>query len=216
MANKIIADLVGTLRAFFRIGSVRLKNSAGDINVRNAADTAWKAAIAEKVGGRNVTDFGFNLKAAVGSVAVVEYTMPAADAVATSNDYALVSNGTGGLTWVLVVTGANTLKKQSSTVLFSSSSPVAIFTPPALATIQTIVVDVDTAFDGAPTLAVGIGGDTGKYMSTTENELGTVGVYETSPEFQEDGSPDAIIATFVAGGATAGSCEVVVVYANPA
>jgi len=216
MANRILSDLIGTLRTFFRIGNLRLKNNLGHLEVRNLADTAHANIAAAEHQFRNAGGFGMNIAANPAAAVNTTLTLPDGDAPATTNDYALVSDGAGQLSWVQVSTGNNAVKKQSEVVTFSSASPVAMFTPPANAIIQTVICDVDTAFNGAPSLSVGVAGDTGRYMAASENELTTTGVYETSPEYKEDGTPEAIIVTFAAGGATQGSAEVTVIYANPA
>jgi hypothetical protein len=92
-----------------------------------------------------------------------------------------------------------------------------VFTPPASAHILKVIVDVETAFDGSsPSLSVGVAGTASRYMATTQNDLATVGIYEVSPCYEEDGTPEAVIVTFSAGaGATAGSVRVSVEYANP-
>ena len=214
MANRIISDLIGTLKTFFRIGNVRLKNNSAVIEARNDGDSAYIPLASSRI----------NLKGAAGGTGLIpnaaanfDLTLPAADAAGSSNDYALVSDGSGQLSFVQVATGANAVKKQSEVIAFNTASPAVVFTPPANATIQQIIVDVETVFDSAaPQLSVGVTGDTGRYMAAAENNLKVQASYETNPEYEEDGTPEEIIVTLVPDTATAGSARVTVVYANPA
>jgi hypothetical protein len=91
-----------------------------------------------------------------------------------------------------------------------------MFTPPANATIQSVLVDVETAFDGtAPSLSVGVSGETSRYMGTTDLDLKTVAIYEVTPSYEEDGTPEAVIITYSADSSSEGSAIVYVTYSNP-
>lgn len=43
MGNRYLGDVVGTLKSFFRVGTLRLKDSSGELHARNAGDSAFVA-----------------------------------------------------------------------------------------------------------------------------------------------------------------------------
>ena len=93
---------------------------------------------------------------------------------------------------------------------------MSLFTLPANAIIDHVDVIVDTAFDGTPSLTVGVSGDTARYMGSGDNFLNEVAVWRTHPGIDANVSTEALIATYSAGGATVGSARVIVAYAVPA
>jgi len=101
--------------------------------------------------------------------------------------------------------------------MLGASSPVAMFTLPANAAVMRVNVIVDTAFDGTPTLEIGITGTLGKYMATTENDLtsGNGDRWVSTPNSIPSGSTESLIATYVAGGATVGAARMLVEYSIP-
>lgn len=211
---KIISDLVGTLQSYLRIGTVQIKNDSNVIRARNAADTANVPFTASVIAAVAADGKRGGFKVAEGMSADTDYELPAADG---SSGQALVTNASKVLSWATVATGSNAVKTQIETIGYGTSSPVTIFTPPANGRIETVIVKVTEAFNGtSPSMSVGVSGTPAKYMGATDILLATVGVYEVSPLYTEDGTPDAVIVTFVAGeGASTGSCEVSVTYSNP-
>ncbi|MEY2653570.1 MAG: hypothetical protein RLZZ524_598 [Pseudomonadota bacterium] len=216
MSDRFLSDLVGTLKSSLRIAGIRLKNVSDTVlRARNKADTQDVGLGAASMDLR--LPAGTNrVRLAIGSepAADLEYKLPVADG---ATDQALVTDGAGQTSWKTVGTGANQVKADTETIAFGTSSPVTILTPPASCTIKRVTVEVETAFDGtAPNLSVGVSGTPARYMATTENDLKTLGIYEVMPEYEEDGTPEAIIVTFNADSSSAGSCRVCVEYANPA
>lgn len=214
MTPRILSDLIGTLQSTFRIGTTRLNNNSGVIQAENAAGTAKVPIAASVIAAIAADNKRSGFKVAEGMSADVDYELPAADG---STNQVLTTNGSKVLTWSTVATGNNAVKEQTESITFESVSPHAIFTPPANAVISKVLVNVTEAFNGtSPQLSVGVSGTPAKYMGTTENILGTIGVYEVEPRLTEDGSPEEIIITFSTGsGASAGACDVSVLYANP-
>ncbi|MBA3684650.1 MAG: hypothetical protein H0W72_05350 [Planctomycetes bacterium] len=214
MGLRTISDLVRTMSTYFRFGTVRLKDSSGVLEVKNAADAAYVPAAASRIDLKGSTsgETGFQAPATAGAANI--YTLPTADG---SSGQVLQTNGSKVLAWATVATGSNADKSYTDTIAYNNSSPVTMFTPPALAHIKRVIIDVGTAFDAvAPSISVGVAGTTSRYMGTTDVDLATVGVYEVQPCYEEDGTPEPVIITFAAGtGGTVGSAIVTVEYANP-
>lgn len=207
---RYISDLVGTLQTYFRIGSLRLKNDSTALAVRDQTDAAWapvKAASMKLQGSSS----GETILQVASSTAGT-YTLPSADG---SSGDVLSTNGAGALSWTAVATGSNMCKAATEEVLFGTSSPIVVFTPPANAKIERIVVDVDTAFNGTANMSVGVAGGTSRYAGTADFDLLTAATYEVAPMYEEDGSPDEIIITYSAGSADQGAAHVTVYYSNP-
>lgn len=195
-----ISDLIGTALNNFRIGltGVNLKNSSGALHVRNAGDTEHAAAQAASIGLKYPGEANILTLQPGDMSGNITFTLPVA--VGGAGDV-LTDDGTGVLSFAPATAGGMIIKK----VAFNqaTSSPLSIMTPTANATISKIVVDVESAAGaGTPTIAVGISGTTGKYMSTAQNNLNEQLTYETNPSFEEDGTPDPIIATIVPDGQT--------------
>lgn len=211
MATRVISDLIGTLKTYFKVGTVRIVDNSAVLEAKNASGAAYVpigASSAQLQGAGGLTTL-----APHASASGLTITLPQTGG---STGQALVTDGAGATSWATMGTGANQVKKDTTSLVFGSSSPVTMFTPPANALIQRVTVIVDTAFDGtAPQVSIGISGTPAKYMGAGENDLKTTGSYEVSPEFLEDGTPDAIIATYVADSSAAGAARIVVEYANP-
>jgi hypothetical protein len=91
-----------------------------------------------------------------------------------------------------------------------------LFSTPSGAIIEKVQVIIDTQFNGTPTLTVGISGTTSKYMTTTQNVLTDVAGtgYESNPRLPSTAG-EALIATYSAGGASAGAARILVHYSIP-
>lgn len=217
MADRFIADFVGTLKTYARIAGIRLANSGDTIlEIRDKAGTAFRDLRARAMSFRMAT--GTNeVKLQIPSEPASNITFNLPVTTGTTGQV-LTTDGTGTMSWSTVSLANNQVLSQQEVVAYNSSSPVTIFTPPALATILSVMVEVETAFNATGcSLSVGVVGTTARYMGATDNDLSTVATYEVQPLYEEGGSPTAIIVTFAAGsGGSTGSCRVTVNYANPA
>lgn len=230
MANRFISDLAGTLLAKFRIGlgtsAAYVKFITGGLAIRDATDAADAELTASKVkisgdsyeinsdAAGSGADWKYTIqRPASGMSAAVVLTLPPDDG---SPNQVLQTDGNGVLTWVTPSAGVSDMDRRDTTNLaFGASSPVSMFTTPASSQIYTIIVYVDTAFDGAsPTLSIGVTGTTSKYGATTQVDLKTVGVYEWDPAVAIVGG-EALIATYSASGSTVGAARIQVVYGVP-
>ena len=90
-----------------------------------------------------------------------------------------------------------------------------MFTLPINAVVNNVRVIVDTVFSGTPSLSIGITGTTSKYMAANQMDLAVIGVYEAYPGLAAIGTTDAIIATYSAGAAAAGSGRIEIDYSVP-
>lgn len=224
----LFADLIGTTLSYFRIGKTgpRLKDVSGDLQVRNTGDSAdvnvtaatFKAsADVGLVINSDSTSSGASWKQtiqrpATGMTADVTLTLPPNDG---SVGQVLSTDGTGILNWVSAGSTDQCLTLDSTTINFGSGSTPTLFTLPANALIDSVSVIVDTAFDGTANLSVGLSGDTARYMGAGDNGLGEIAVWRTHPGIIPNVAAEALIATYSAGGATVGSCRVVISYAAP-
>lgn len=221
-------DLVGTTLSSLRIGFAgpRLKDDSGTLAVRNAADSADAAVTASTL---NLSGDGLVINSdAAGSgsdwtvtlqrdaanmTGNLTFTLPPSDGTAGQ---VLQTDGNGAMTWVDAGNTNLALKLNTTTVAFGDTSPIAAMTLPAGNIVSQIDVVVDTAFDGAPTLSVGIAGTASKYLSATSVDLGMAARYSVHPTLAAPGSSEPIIITYAAGGAAQGSARVLIHYAEPA
>ena len=223
------SDLLGTTRAYFKIGidGVRLKNNAANLVIRNSADAADAEITASKVNASgdvglvvnsdsagSGADWKITLqRPAAGMTADVLLTLPIDDGTAGQ---VLQTDGSGVLSWASSATTGHADKIDNTALAFGTASPVTMFTTGAGDTINKVEVIIDTAFTGSPSLSIGIAGTTSKYLSATDVDLtqaaGTV--FEVCPGIAAAGV-EAIIATYVAGGAGAGAARMRVYFATP-
>ena len=222
-------DLAGTLGAFMKIGltGVRLKNSSGNLLVRNTGDSADAAVTASqvKISGENFeinsdaagsgADWKYTIaRPTSGMGAAVTLTLPVDDGTASQ---VLQTDGSGALSWASAGSTAADEKVDTTSLAFGTSSPVTMFTTGAADVINWVRVTIDTAFDGTPSMSVGIAGTTSKYMASTEVDLTAAAftVFEVHPGKAAQGA-EALIITYSAGGAAAGAARVEVGYDTPA
>lgn len=221
-------DLVGTTLSYLRIGlnGPRLKNDAGNLALRNTADTADANLT---VGTVHVSGDGLVLNSdatqagadwavtlrrdAVNMTGNLTFTLPPTDG---TSGQVLQTDGNGSMTWVDAGSTTLALKLNTTTVTFGDASPIAAMTLPANNIISSIDVIVDSAFDGTPTLSVGIAGTTSKYLSANSVDLTVTARYSVHPELAAAGASESIIITYAAGGATQGSARLLIHYAEPA
>lgn len=229
----IWSDLFGTTKAFFRIGRTgpRLKDDSGVLAVRNAADSAdanLSTALLKNTGNsieinsdaaNTGTDRKLTLSVNPAASAALEVQFPPAKG--TDGYYVRQKSGTasGVLEFELVAPPAGSaasLLAETTTLGFGSSSPVTMFQKSSTAVIDRIQFVIDTAFDGTPSVTVGIAGQTSKYSTSAEVDLTAAAgtVFEVHPGIAAVGSAEDLIATYSAGGATAGSARIIVYYAD--
>lgn len=231
MANKFLSDLAGTALNFFQIGigaaALRLKAVSGKIRARNPGDTA-DVPLVGSVLAASGDDIQLNEDAA-GSGADWLYTLrrpssgmsgPVVLTLPPDNgspSQVLSTDGSGVLSWITVAGGNDKPVVDTTTLAFGASSPLAMFTLPANAVVRKVSVVIDTAFNGAPSLSVGITGQTSKYLGSTQVDLTAAAgtVFEVDPGVAPSGSPENLIATYAAGGATQGSARILVEYVIP-
>lgn len=226
MALQWVSDLAGTALAYIRIGFTgpRLKASSGNLLVRNPGDSADAEITASKVkvsgeileinsdAAAAGEDWMYTLQRPTsGMTAAVVLTLPATDG---SPNQVLQTDGDGVLSFATAGTTSDKQTTDTTDLDFDSTSPVAMFTKPDAATISKIRVIIDTAFDGTPSMSVGIAGTASKYMASTQVDLtmAAATVFEVSPGLPAAAAEDLII-TYSAGGATVGAARVEVDYA---
>lgn len=222
-------DIVGTTQSFFRIGfaGVRLKNVTGNLVLRNPADSADAALTASKVNvSGDVLDINSDAAAAgadwkytlqrpvAGMTGAVVLTLPVDDG--TPNQV-LQTDGAGVMSWASAGSTASSRKMENTALAFGSASPVTMFSTGAGDIIDEIEIIIDTAFNGTPTLSIGIAGTTSKYASATDIDLTqpagtTISLHPSLPA----AGAEALIATYAAGAASAGAARIIVHYATPA
>lgn len=223
-------DLLGTTRAYFKIGGttgVRLKNNAGNLEVRNTGDSADAAVTTSKVNvSGDVIDINSDAagsgadwkytvqRPASGMTAAVTLTLPPDDGTAGQ---VLQTDGSGVLTWASAGTTGLAVKMDTTSLAFGTASPVSMFTTGAADIIDHIDVIIDTAFNGTPSASVGIAGSTSKYFAATDLDLtATAGtVFTVHPGLDAAGA-ESLIITYSAGGASAGAARFIVFYGTPA
>jgi hypothetical protein len=197
--NRIISDLIGTIRTYFKIATVRLKDASGVLEVRNAGDTAYAQANAHTVNiaGSNASN-KVSLTAPAGLSGNVSLTLPPD---AGTNGWLLKTDGSGTLTFTAPASNATVMQVEAFTE--ATSSPLTIVTPAANSVVSKVTVVVDSAASaGSPTFSVGIAGTTERDMAAADVDLKIAGIYEVTPMSDCGGTPGAIIATIVASAQT--------------
>lgn len=222
--------LVGTVAGYFKIGigGVRLKNSSGNLLVRNTGDSgdANITAAQVNVSGNSIvinsdaaesgSDYKITLtRPSSGMSASYTLTLPVDDG---SSGQVLQTDGSGTLSFVSAGSTAQCVTTDSTTVAFNTSSPVAAITLPANAVVESVEVIIDTPYvNGSPSLSVGISGTTSKYLGTTDVDLTASAKtrFQTFPNEQASGSTEAVIVTLNPDTCDAGSARVLVNYRVP-
>ena len=224
------ADMFGTLKSTFGIGGttgVKLKNSSGNLLVRNAADSADSELTTSKLNNSgdsivlnsDAAGAGADWKITVarptsGMTADVSLTLPVDDG---TPGQVLSTDGSGVLSWTSAGgSTASSIKVDTTTLAFGSTSPVAMFTTGAADVIPEVEIVIDTAFNGAPTASVGISGNTSKYTSASALDLTAAAgtSFKFYPNLDAQGA-ESLIITYSAGGATAGSARVLTRFVTP-
>lgn len=113
--------------------------------------------------------------------------------------------------WKLLST-QDSVEADSGTASYSitnASTSDTIVTVRAGSRAVRITVDVDTAFDGTPTLSIGDAGNTSRLMTDDEIDLNSLGTYVADASYLYS-TDTAITFTFNAGGATVGNATITV------
>ena len=214
--NSAWAKLLGTQVGAFILGltGVRLKNSSGNLQVRNNGDTAFADVQAKDViVSNNSTTYDVTLTTSGSQTADYTLTLPVDDG---SPGQVLATDGSGVLSWVSAASTDAAWKADSTSFTFSSTSPVTMFTLPANAQIDRVDVYIDTAFDGTPSMSVGVnGGSASKYFGSGDVNMAALGRYTVYNTELPVGTTEDLEITYSAGGATAGAGRVVVSYCIP-
>lgn len=227
MAAGLFPDLLGTSNPYFLLGldGPRLKRvSTTVVAVRNnddSADATLTVGLLNVSGNSYVlnsdaagsgADWTYTIqRPSSGMTAAVTLTLPDSDG---SPSQVLSTDGSGVLSWVDAGSTASAIKVNETALAFGTSSPVTLFTLPANAEVIAVKVIVDTAFSGtAPTVTVGIAGNTAKYMGSGGNNLKSAFAYESHPNVVPTGSTESLIATYSADSSSAGAARIQVWYA---
>lgn len=226
----MFSDLFGTTKSFFKIGGttgVRLKNNTGNLAVRNTGDSADAEVTASKV---NISgdaldlnsdsagtgaDWKFTLqRPSSGMTADVVITLPVDDG---TSGQVLSTDGSGVTSWVSAGSTGAADKLIDTAVAFGSSSPIALMNTGAGDIVDYIEVVVDTAFNGTPSISIGVAGTASKYAGATDIDLTAAAttIFQVHPGLPAQGV-ESLIATYAAGGASAGAARIIVHYATPA
>lgn len=233
MANRWL-DANGIYGSRLRVGGFTgpsVGNSSGDVAARNAADAAYvpvRGLLFKSFGddfelNSGATGAGADWKMtfsrpSTGMTHALQVIFPSGD---PSPGQALTVLSFVGdvitLQWSTVAGGADKTVVDTTTLAFGASSPLAMFTNPGTDVILLIEVIVDTAFNGTPSLSIGITGTTSKYMPSTAIDLtmAATTIFEWKPGLPAAGSPENLIATYSAGGASAGSARILVHHVLP-
>lgn len=225
------SDILGTTFDKLQLGlsatAVQIKQVAGKLRARNKADSADAPVVGSVIAASG--DFLELNEDAVGAAADWKYTLsrPAAGMTAARTivlppdagtaGFAVVTDGAGNWTYAAIAAGADKVITDTTTLAFGSVSPLAMFNLPANAVVHGVTVVIDTPFNGTPSLSVGIAGTVSKYLGATSVDLtqpATIN-FDVEPGLASVGTIEALIATYAAGGATAGSARLLVAYSIP-
>lgn len=232
MANQWL-DAIGTQLNSFMVGlgttGLRLKNVSGALVARNKADTADTTITGSQIraSGDNIlinsdaagsgADWTFQISRNPAQTAALELQGP----VAKGTDGYFLRQKPGTPAGVLElelaapVSGAPTV--DTTNLVFGTTSPLALFTLPANAVVIKIEVVIDTSFNNTPSLSIGITGTTSKYASSTQIDLTEAATtsFSITPNVAPVATTENLIATYAAGGATAGAARILVTYSVP-
>lgn len=207
------SKIVGTQTGKFILGllGVQLKNNSGSLQVRDNADTTFADVELAKL---KINDADtVTIQASPSQVAPYTLTLPVDDG---SPSQVLSTDGSGVLSWISAASTASCWTVDTTSFAFGSGSTISMFTLPANAVIDTVSVIVDTAFDGTPSMSVGISGNASKYVGSGDVLLTLADRFDVPNQLDADVSSEALEIAYSAGGATVGAGRVLVTYAIPA
>lgn len=218
MSNPL-KELFGTLRDRFQIGlasAVLLKTATGRLDIRNRADDAH---IDIRIKALQLNDGDANIVTIQSPAISADYALILPAAQGAANQVLAQSGTPGVLEWANVAVASDTVKTDTTSLVFNSAATVNMFALPANARVLRVRLIVDTAFTGGSgaQVSVGISGNVAKYMGATENDLSYPALtsFEVEPNLVPVGSVENIIATYAANGATAGAARIEVDYVLP-
>jgi hypothetical protein len=227
----LFSDLLGTTKNFFKLGltGVRLKNSGGNLIVRNNGDSADAEITTSQLNNSgdgivinsdaagSGNDWLFNFQR--NPVQTADLTLQVPPAKGTDGHVLRQKAGTASGVLELELAAAGTTSQcesvDTTSLAFGSSSPVTMFTLPAGAIVTKVQCVIDTAFDDSPTASVGVSGTASKYMSTGDLDLTAAAgtVFEVTPGLAA--AADALIITYSAGSSSVGAARFLVYYSVP-
>lgn len=216
-------DALGTTLTRFRfgIGNALIEGSTTKLKVLNpdGSDTAGlEVELLEVVGNKIVLNVGdahqITIQVPAGITGDWTFSLPVDDG---SPGQALFTDGAGNTFWATVSGSTDKIGVDKTDLAFGSAGTVSMFTLPANAVIDGFKVIVDATFNGNPTISIGVAGNTSRYVpATAVNLKGAVGErFEHGCSIAPDASPQNLIITFAAGGATAGSARIFTSYSIP-
>jgi hypothetical protein len=215
--NPVWQKLAGTQTGSFILGllGVKLKNSSGDLQVRNNADTEFASVEVKNLELHNNTATeSVTITTRNDLAASYTLTLPADDG---GPGQVLETDGAGNLSWVSAGDTSLAWKVFESEIDFGDTGPVTLFTLPATAVIDKVSVIVDTAFNGTPSLSVGVdGGNASKYFGSGDALLTALGRYDVYSTEPAPGAAEDLEVAYTQGGATQGKVRVLITYAIPA
>jgi len=222
-------DLKGILGTAlqFGINGLQLKNTGGKIRARNATDDADALLV-----GSSIQASGDSLtlnEDATGAGADWSMTISRPDTGMTQNltfkmpanygtaGFALVTDGAGNLSFASSAAATNLEATDATDLDFGSTGTVAMFQLPANAVVRLAAVVVDAPFNGTPSLSIGVTGELSRYLGSTQVDLTAAAgtVFEVDPAAAAEATAQDLIATYSAGGATAGAARMLVSYVIP-
>jgi hypothetical protein len=203
-------DFRGTRLMQFAVGftGAILKSVGSKLQLRNAEDTAFADLVVQDLelgGGDTIFQSG-----APGTP--ITFTLPDTTG---SPGQAIVTDGTGLLSFQTVAGGSDKLVVDTTSLAFGSAATVAMFTLPANAEILEVRAIVGTAFDTASTMSVGIAGDVSKYVPSNALNLQAAGAYHIYPNLASVGTAEDLIITYASASATVGAARILVSYVIP-
>lgn len=230
MAGRFL-DVLGTTYNKLQLGidtaALNIKAVSNKVRARNKADSADAPLVGSVIAASgdflelnedaagSGADYKMTLaRPATGMSAAVTLTFPATAGTAAQ---ALTTDGSGVLNWTTIAAGTDKVVTDTTSLAFGSTSPTSMFTLPANAVISEVAVIIDTAFNGTPSLSVGITGTLSKYLSSTQVDLTqpATTTFEIQPGMASVGTTEALIFTYAAGGASAGAARILVSYSIP-
>lgn len=222
-------DLRGTFSNIIRLGlaGLQLKSVGGKIRARNATDDADAPLVGSTIAASG-DSLVLNEDAAgsgadwmltisrpdTGMTQALTFKMPANYGTA---GFALTTDGAGNLSWASSAAATNLEATDTTDLAFNSTGTVVMFQLPADAVVRLVAIVIDTAFDGAPSLSIGVTGELSRYLGSTQVDLTSAAgtVFEVDPSAAAEAAAQNLIATYSAGGATQGAARMLVSYVIP-
>ena len=224
-------DLAGTTNGSFLVGTANIwKAITGGFAARNFADSAdAKIQVSTLETSNDNILINYDATSTVNDWTLLLARNPLQTAALTlqmppskgTDGFVLrqkASTASGVLELELAAAGSTSqcMAVDTTSLAFGTTSPLALFSTPASAVIHKVEVVIDTAFNGTPTLTIGITGTTSKYMASAQNLLTRPAgdAYEVNPKLPATAG-ESLIATYSAGGATIGAGRILVYYSVP-